>query len=564
MRSSEYPRIEEWQRMMNNYHSGIGGWIAACVLCGFGVWLLYRWLPLRWRSIARFTATISYAGVLLVNLNLLPALPAMAIFGSLGYAWQRHLRLPIFRLPKLHINHVWLIIIVATLLRVPGLFSESLWYDETFTAAISQLSFDDMAHVAFTDVHPPLWYLLTGVFVRLLGTDEWVLRLPALLFGVAACILTYQLARHYTRPRYALYAALLNAVISSQLYYSSEARAYTLLVCVVLMLMLSAIRRDRSSFLLLSFATPLVHAYGIIYVAAIGFYWFLRDRHAFGFGWLTRAGLVASPGALLAIMQSRDVTDGFWLMQFHPGAAVTMYVQQFIGLSTNSVLPLSFGVLLVTTLSTGCLLLDLRKAKLSWLLVIVVFGVPSLLAMLSATWTNVYLERGLLPTLAIMPVLWMMLFEAVSQKERQLLGVFLLPGLLAGSVQTYNPTQGRVALAELLARGCPNTEQVYATSLPAAFIGDYYIGQVTVWQGAGDLNQSLPNESILRLWDVGDIDQMRGEVCIIEIDNALAKASERQIIRDMLNEHPHRSTTLSTTDVYTLIAHEVTIYANAD
>jgi hypothetical protein len=381
------------------------------------------------------------------------------------------------------------------------------------------------------------------------------------LFGVASCVLTYQLANHFLRRQCALYVALLNAVISSQLYYSSEARAYTLLVCVVLMLMLTALRRDRWSFLFLSFAAPLVHAYGIVYVGAVGIYWLLRDRKLLG--WLSLAALAASPGALLAILQSGDVTDGFWLMSFQPGAAVTMYIQQFVGLGTDNVLWLSLGVLIVSTFAIGRLLLDLRMNYTYWLLGIVAFGVPLALAVVSATWTNIYLERGLLPSLALMPILWMKLFEAIEPKEQQLMAVFLLPGLLAGTVQSFNPSEGRVALAELLARGCPNSEQVYATSLPAGFIGDYYVGHVTVWAGASDLNQSLPKESILRLWDIGDIDQMRGEVCIIDIDNALRKESEERLIRDILNEYPHRTTHLSETNVYTLRVHEVTIHADA-
>lgn len=128
-------------------------------------------------------------------------------------------------------------VIGAALLRFYRLGSESLWLDEAFTwSYVTQIyQFWELLFVLPTeDVHPPLYYVVVDLWVALAGTSEAALRLPSVVFGIAAVGLIYLLgARLFDRWTGAAAAALLS-VSSFHVYFSQEARMYSLLAALTL------------------------------------------------------------------------------------------------------------------------------------------------------------------------------------------------------------------------------------------------------------------------------------------------------------------------------------------
>lgn len=113
-------------------------------------------------------------------------------------------------------------------LRVYRLGAESLWYDETVSAHLAAQGIPDLlAHTA-GDIHPPGYYLLLHLWTRLAGDSEFALTFFSLFFGVLLIPLTYALARRLLGQRVGLWSALLVAVSPYNLWYSQEARMYTL------------------------------------------------------------------------------------------------------------------------------------------------------------------------------------------------------------------------------------------------------------------------------------------------------------------------------------------------
>ncbi len=128
-----------------------------------------------------------------------------------------------------------LLTLAAAWLRLSHLGSKSLWLDEGATVALARASWRHFAWV--------WWYgeanLQTVYFLLMRGwihggqSEAW-LRLPSALFGIASVPLLYVVARRLATASVALASAALLAFSPAHVYYSQEARSYTLAIFLVL------------------------------------------------------------------------------------------------------------------------------------------------------------------------------------------------------------------------------------------------------------------------------------------------------------------------------------------
>lgn len=120
---------------------------------------------------------------------------------------------------------------LAFSLRQFHLDAQSLWYDEGVTAIVAQYDLAALTRWTANDIQPPLYYALVAGWGRLAGWSEWSLRYPSVFFGTLTPLLLAALARRLTGSRlHAFLAALFAAIHPLLVYYSQEARMYTLLV----------------------------------------------------------------------------------------------------------------------------------------------------------------------------------------------------------------------------------------------------------------------------------------------------------------------------------------------
>jgi mannosyltransferase len=126
---------------------------------------------------------------------------------------------------------VVLLTVLAALLRIPTLGSQSYWYDEAITVSLLRRSLFGMLHgVESGESAPPLYYVLAWLWARGLGTGEFELRLLSALIGIATVPVVYAAAGVLGSRRTALVAGALAATSPILVWYSQEARAYSLLV----------------------------------------------------------------------------------------------------------------------------------------------------------------------------------------------------------------------------------------------------------------------------------------------------------------------------------------------
>ena len=124
------------------------------------------------------------------------------------------------------------IILLAFVLRVYRLDSQSLWYDEAVTAKVASQGIGELTRWTADDIQPPLYYYAAAGWLRLAGRGEWALRFPSAFFGTLTVPLMWAMAlRLFGRGRSgrvaALAAALLTALSPLYVYYAQEARMYT-------------------------------------------------------------------------------------------------------------------------------------------------------------------------------------------------------------------------------------------------------------------------------------------------------------------------------------------------
>lgn len=123
----------------------------------------------------------------------------------------------------------WLIVALAVGLRFWRLDGQSLWADEGNSAALALRSWADISQAAAADIHPPLYYWLLSLWVKLFGLSEIGLRSLSAVVGAATVGLTFDLGRRLFGRVAGLLAAFLLAVAPLPIAYAQEARMYALL-----------------------------------------------------------------------------------------------------------------------------------------------------------------------------------------------------------------------------------------------------------------------------------------------------------------------------------------------
>ncbi len=203
------------------------------------------------------------------------------------------------------------VLLLSAWIAIFHLNRESVWYDEGFTAFVVHDSaeppegirasvgyvIDSVASVldrTRDDVHPILYYLLMDGWTLVMGESVWVLRLPSIFFGLLGLSAMYALGcTLFDRPT-GLISALLLGISHFYIYYNREARMYTLLVAIAILLVLAtvkwcrqpSIRRGIIMGVLMGFLLH-THYIGIFIIFGLilfQIYYVLRERQFMGIG----------------------------------------------------------------------------------------------------------------------------------------------------------------------------------------------------------------------------------------------------------------------------------------
>ena len=207
-------------------------------------------------------------------------------------------------------------------LHIPWMM-RSLDYDELYTA--SRFVVDVPLSTPLTTVgvfnNHALYSLLAWCSVAVLGSAEWVVRLPALVLGAGAVVATWRLSRRLMAPAAAVAAAALLAASPFFGEWSRSARGYTGLAAMATCSLLFFIRlihsgrpRDAVAHAVTSALAIYFHLYGVWILAVQGglVVWRAFGRrpgdHQREPGWRTASVSVVAAGALALLMYAPVVS----------------------------------------------------------------------------------------------------------------------------------------------------------------------------------------------------------------------------------------------------------------
>lgn len=118
---------------------------------------------------------------------------------------------------------------VAFFLNLIYLPLPSLWVDEAWLANVSKEPVSVIINkLLTTDAHPPVYYLIIKFVRFIFGSSEVILRFPALLFGLALVPAVYFFGKELFSKRVGLWSSFLAATSYFIIWFSHQARMYTL------------------------------------------------------------------------------------------------------------------------------------------------------------------------------------------------------------------------------------------------------------------------------------------------------------------------------------------------
>ena len=121
--------------------------------------------------------------------------------------------------------------VLGATVRFATLDAQSFWLDELATASLLDRGFGQMLDgIRETEATPYLYYVLAWPWARVFGLGEVGLRSLSAVFGTLAVPVSYAAGAALCSRRVGVVAAALVAVSPFLVWYSQEARSYSLLV----------------------------------------------------------------------------------------------------------------------------------------------------------------------------------------------------------------------------------------------------------------------------------------------------------------------------------------------
>ncbi len=345
----------------------------------------------------------------------------------------------------------WIVVGLTALaagLRFATLGLQSYHHDEVVTASrVLRGSFGHaMDAVGFSESAPPLYYALAWAWTQVTGTGEWGLRALSAVAGVATVPVVYLIGLELRGRRAGLLAAALAAVNPMLLWYSQEARAYSLLALLCAVSFLYCVRavrhgrrRDLTIWGVVSALALATHYFAIFPIAAEVFL-LVRRR---GRESLRGLWIVAVACLLLAPLVVHQMSYGHaeWIGNLSLGHRLWETAATFVSGETGDIIgqperpPLAFTPLALCLAAFALLAWradrdERRAAALPLTVGVVAVGIPVLLA-LSSSSKDYVLARNLLP--ALVPLL-LVVAIALTLPAAKRLGALIAAGLVVYSL----------------------------------------------------------------------------------------------------------------------------------
>lgn len=304
-----------------------------------------------------------------------------------------------------------LILALAIFLRMLGISSRPIWYDEAFSILLSEQGPSAILSGTLTsdtdssasEEHPPAYYFALWGWMQLLGDSLPVVRTLSIAFSLGIILLIYFIARHLFTEQAALSAAFLSAILPFQIHYGVEIRMYVLLAFWLTLATFAFLKRWWILFSIAAALAQYTHNLAAFYLIPLAL------TPIFQREWKTLRNLILAGLAAIVLYipwliqlpaQFSKVTSSFWIEKPGVERLLTLFLMYLPHLPIpNSMLMAGLLIATLIIVLAAFQTFRARNANGAWL-AFLSFTPPLLLWLVSQVYP-LYVERALLPSHAI-------------------------------------------------------------------------------------------------------------------------------------------------------------------
>lgn len=311
------------------------------------------------------------------------------------------------------------VLLLALGIRLLGILSRPIWYDEAFAILFSEKGLSAMLYgtlaptgAGSADIHPLGYYTLLWLWMQVFGESPVATRLLSIIAGLISVYLVYRIALEaLSDTRTAYLSALFAALSPFLIHYAQEIRMYSFLAMWLLLATYAYQRGSKTRnwrwWILFAVSAALAqytHNLAAFYLIALALLPLLQKD------WKTlRAVMFAGLGALLLYLpwtiqlpsQFSKIQSAYWVARPDISKLFTLLLV-FI---TNTPLPANFVaaalaivliIVIIGFIQTFRYTRQTDSKEGLWLLYL--SFAPPLFLFLFSQWRPVYIERALLPS----------------------------------------------------------------------------------------------------------------------------------------------------------------------
>lgn len=272
-----------------------------------------------------------------------------------------------------------IIIILGTIFISLGAFHTNIWFDESYSVAISNHSFSEIWNIGGNDVHPVFYYMMLKIISLIFGNNILVFRLFSIVPIVILSILGITHIRKDYGERTGIIFSFLTLFLPIIAAYSSEIRMYTWVMLFVTITAIYANRIYKNElsiknwviFALFSLLSAYTHYYGLMFAGIINVILFIyllknrkgknKDLKIFIIQAVVEC-LLYVPWLYYFIKQLTSVGGGYWIKLEFPDTLYNVLGIQYMG-SLSNIFGFCFAICLYIYL--GFVIYRCKKERIS-------------------------------------------------------------------------------------------------------------------------------------------------------------------------------------------------------
>lgn len=272
-----------------------------------------------------------------------------------------------------------IIIILGTIFISLGAFHTNIWFDESYSVAISNHSFSEIWNIGGNDVHPVFYYMMLKIVSLFFGNNILVFRLFSIVPIVILSILGITHIRKEYGERTGIIFSFLTLFLPIIAAYSSEIRMYTWVMLFVTITAIYANRIYKNElsiknwviFALFSLLSAYTHYYGLMFAGIINVILFIyllknrkgknKDLKIFIIQAVVEC-LLYVPWLYYFIKQLTSVGGGYWIKLEFPDILYNVLGIQYMG-SLSNIFGFCFAICLYIYL--GFVIYRCKKERIS-------------------------------------------------------------------------------------------------------------------------------------------------------------------------------------------------------